>query len=421
MATTSNTDTINQYVFKIESLKNKLYTVDTKKSGDINTISELIMRDSVFNLYPTAMYAYTDPRGNIHSKSTFVEREPFEIIIGTYLDSAQLKHKFIWADNTTMDIARDKNVNGYYMENFVSEYKYYDNSDVKTYLGTPDSVATQIVSRMGTPPAKIFATTCINSRYWHQGTNTSTTYIKDILRKNALSGSGNSPFLSFFNLKNEFHFRSLSSLYKNFPASPPPLNSPSVTPLKYIIDFTRSDYTTSLNYIQDVSQLNYMGVNNNLDKYAVLFKYYLGNEYKEKDKLIGDYLINKNNKYPLLNMVSFPLKPTMGINLGIYSNKDKLTADAKINSNYINVLMPLRMSVTMYFNPELVSGRLIEIESYNNTEGEINKLLSGEWLIVEAEHRFKNDPNNSKAVFTTLDLAKPDIEIEDIDRVLQRA
>ena len=42
MATTSNTDTINQYVFKIESLKNKLYTVDTKKSGDINTISELI-------------------------------------------------------------------------------------------------------------------------------------------------------------------------------------------------------------------------------------------------------------------------------------------------------------------------------------------------------------------------------------------
>ena len=72
------------------------------------------------------------------------------------------------------------------------------------------------------------------------------------------------------------------------------------------------------------------------------------------------------------------------------------------------------------FNPEMVAGRTVEIKSFIDSNDKINKLLSGDWLIVESTHSFSNgEEDMSKTVYTILDLAKPDLDIEQKDIVLQ--
>jgi hypothetical protein len=416
----SNADTINQYNFRAESIDNKIYITDTKKTQDINAVSEFSMKDSIFDMYPTAYYTYVDATGNLYSQSCFVEREKFELEISTFQSRSSLKHTFMWASNKLINIERDKNVNGYVMDSFVSYYKFYEFSDVKTFPSfSPDEVAMSLILQMGVPPAKPFVTPCKNRRNWHQGGRRASVFIRDILRTHAVSRQDNSPFLSFFNLKGEFHFRSLKSLYNNNPPAPPPINSPSVTPIKYTIDFTKSDFQTSLSYVQDVIDFTYVGSEVNLDKYATLFTYHLGNKYDTDEKLFKDYMVNTNNKYPLRHISSFPRKPNIAYHLNIYSEDDKDSLEGKINSYYINILMPVRMRICVYFNPELVAGRLIEIVSYIDEKNKKNPLISGDWLILESQHSFSNDSISTKAVFTTLELAKPDLTIEDKERVLQ--
>jgi hypothetical protein len=413
---------LNNYIFKIKDKTNNIFEFDTSEGEDTNTIRQLVVKDSIFDMYPTAQFVFVDRIATNYLNSPFMERQEVEIEMAIYNTDIKINHSFYWARNILTEVQLSKNIGGKIINTFLSNYKYYDKAETKTYSAMPPSmVATSIVAQMGTPPPKTFFTPTTNARNWHQGNRTKTSFIREVLAKYAYSAEGY-PFMAYFNLANEFHFRSVDSLYKETPAPLPKTNQGATLPDKYTVDFSVADYTVSRNYVQAVMQLDYLGNETNHNLYSLEFTHINGVKYVDKSKTIKDYKSTKTKPYPIRNDSSIFDLPFPDVNqnifLGYFNTKDLTSKDGLINNHFLNTMFPLRMKIMIFFDPYQVAGRSIELNVFD-PNGEDNQILSGKWLIVASTHSYNHvDGLENRIIYTTLDLAKGVLDITDLKKYM---
>ena len=64
------------------------------------------------------------------------------------------------------------------------------------------------------------------------------------------------------------------------------------------------------------------------------------------------------------------------------------------------------MKITIHFNPETVSGRLIELNCFD-FEGKKNTAFSGRWVILKSEHRYElQEKLGNRMILTHLEIGK---------------
>lgn len=402
---------LNNYYFKILDENDKIFDYDTVENNDSNYIRQVVIRDSIFYLYPYAQVTMNDIMGYNYLSSPFIERQKVSIEMGIYDSDIKIKPDFYWGRNIMTDVQLAKNIGGKVINTFLSYFKYKDEVLNKTYpASNPSTVARLIATSLGASFNKIFTTPAINTRNWYQGNNNYTSFITNVLGKYACS-TDSTPFIAFFNLLGEFHFRSISSLFKpeanNLPL--PRDNEASSLPSEYTIDFSDGKFTTRRNYVQQVFQLDFLGNEINHNLYSVEFTHVNSKKYVNKIEKIGVNKPISNDLYPLRYEVA--TKPLQNILLGYFNTKDIPSKDGLMRNHFLNTYFPLRMQVMIFFDPYQTSGKLIKIKT-TDSEGNINDILSGEWLIVEATHSYNHvDGINNRVIYTTLSLAKSGLSI----------
>jgi len=90
--------------------------------------------------------------------------------------------------------------------------------------------------------------------------------------------------------------------------------------------------------------------------------------------------------------------------LGLFN--DELTSRSAINNLYLDATLLIIMEITVVFNSEAVSGRVVDLR-FATLEANLNTTLSGKWLIIQSQHKFEyHETLGKRAIVTQLTLGK---------------
>jgi hypothetical protein len=261
----------------------------------------------------------------------------------------------------------------------------------------------------GTDSKDQFIEPTANKDTWYQDNCTDMEFFQK-LAGYAQAKSNTAPFLTFFNIKGEFFFQSLQEFFN-----------------------------TDLNNIQTYDLEASYGADNYLHQYALQFvgtrmtypyynttMYSLGNDgsYVANNTTLDKQVLNSKDRakeggrtgkniYPVRSKDVTPLR---SVNFfGVGESQDSPAIAGKLNTQYMDVHGAFRMSLSMPFNPELCSGRTLNLKVKSNFGNDkvFATEYSGKWMIIESNHVFnpllKDEGTNIP--LTTLELIKPSVNL----------
>jgi hypothetical protein len=423
------------YYVKIEDplTNSKIFSVDTSQDNQLSSVFHLSVIDSIYAMHPYGTFVVYDASGKFFSNLTFAEGHKFRITLG-YVDYSQgykqtheLIGDFYWSNAEIIESEETGVVSGSVMHSFTSAFhlkdglnlsnsysrgrRFYGNKSISNVV--KDIISSDFIKNDSL--IKISRTKGI--RDWYLLDKTPLNYIDDVLRKYAISPDNDSPFFTFFNLKNEFHFRSASDISQNKPISTVPRsNKTSVIIPSYVLKYNNpnssSDVNSIMNYtfmytgtstIQDlISSRSYSYSQKNTK--VVKLNTNLSNQiYQPRGKLpVKSPLFFNNKRENTLKEVKYT---------GLFS--DETMFKATVYNEYINAIFPIRMTIQIYFNPEAVAGRVILLTSYDFDKA-LNQILSGLWVILKSEHRYeRQEAFGNRMIVSVLTIGKNSFNYDD--------
>lgn len=423
---------ITYYAQIIDTATDKIFNIDTSLPDQQSSLFSLSLNDDVYTIHPYGVFMVKDTSGVFFSKSPFAEGHKYRITLG-YIDESQgfkinrfLTSEFYWSRNEISIAEKSDIIAGHTLHHFASFYHLKDGislnsikSKVKRVYSnkTASEVVRDIVSSDFIKEDKyILISKSKSTRTWYLTDYTSLEFIENVLRKYAISVSNDSPFFAFFNLKNEFHFRSAYDLINNKPLPPPDFYTNDPAPsISYVLNFSNptyaSDTTSILNY-----NFIYIGTEEyqrliNLRNYTIDSK---TGKYVKLNSNLADQIYSTSGKLPIKSPNYFKDKRENNIKDIKYRGlfKEDVFLKATVYQDYIDAVFSIRMQIVVLFNPEAVSGRTIELTCYDS-DSNINSIFSGTWVILKSEHRYEiQEKLGNRMITTSLEIGKNSFDYE---------
>lgn len=425
-----------KYYVKISDLaNNKIFEIDTSQDDQASSVFNIIISDNIFELYPHGNFTLEDDSGRFYNDIIFAEGHKYLIEMG-YTESKEiasplsnlspLSLEFYWSNNSLLLSDKATTISGLSEHKFTyaSHLKdgfFVDNTLLNAKRVYRDKTASDVVKSIIYPNFikeldHLLLTKTQGTRDWYLGKYTDLEFIDNVLVPYSKSSRNESPFTAFFNLRDEFHFRSFFDLFNNKPLPPKDFytNLPAPT-LIYSLRFSDPDYVSKRDSILSYN-FSYVGteaIQRLIKMDSVFIKQSTALPTSNKSTMTNQ-LYSQFGKLPIKSSTSLVDKREDNLKDIKYHGlfKDDITFKAYTNSLYVDTVALMRMDITIYFNPEAVSGRIIYLNFFDN-EG-LNLTLTGEWLIIKSEHKYEKQPKlGNRMILTTLHVGKNSFNFEE--------
>lgn len=359
----------------------------------------IFMMSDIFGFYPYGELTFADSAGVIVDNIVFVEGLKFEFKFGND-EEGYVGHDFYWSEDQINNTRLADNVSG---DNIFILKSNYENLDVTRSKAWKDlTLSAAIIDIVNndfkiTDPNKINISATNGIDIWYQINSK----IKDFLwvhREQAYSQNYQySPYVTFINTNGEFYFTCLESLFNE---QQPVAN--------YTLSFSETSSLDS-DTIKDYN-IKFAGTPKNLYKYKQKL-YTLGKTgtYTSTDATIENFIASSGKGRTLIDrqlQSDYSDYKFLGLN---ESQLDQYRLNAKRNFSFIDNNLPVRMPVTVDFNPKCVSGKLVDLKIGSAMDDkQIFSEFSGNWLIISDSHFM----DYSGKPYSSLILAKSKINVD---------
>ena len=404
----------------------KTFNLDTTLSNQQSSVFSVSLNDDIYNLYPYGIFVLKDSSGVFFSDFPFAEGHKYRITLGYIDDSTTLnQRKFVtgeyyWSKLELALSEKGSTIAGETLHYFTYHQHIKDgittsNSGLKTKRYYSNKKASEVVRSIITPDfikddKYVLINETKGSRDWYLSDYSLLDYIEKVLTKYAIALKNESPYYTFFNLKNEFHFRSAFDLHNNKPLPPPDFyTSEPFVIYRYTLNFNNQSFASdpftivnySFIYIGTEEYQRLISVNN----YTSDIK---DGKYKKLSTNLADQIFDPLGKLPIKSPNFLKDKRENNLRDVKYHglHKDSNFFKATVYQQYENLTFISRMKITIHFNPETVSGRLIELNCFD-FEGKKNTAFSGRWVILKSEHRYElQEKLGNRMILTHLEIGK---------------
>jgi hypothetical protein len=338
--------------------------------------TRMLIGDSITEFFPKVELQISDKLGIFSEHVGFIEAEEFSIRYGDDTDSSQsLDVKTYWDDSQLAKPYGMDYISGDFILSFKSIREIQDYPKSKSDQNIMSGVVTSVVSSYGFKGTFIEPTG--NMDYWYQP------YISDfewinIMVKKALSSSNSAePFFTFIDLKDQFHFRTLSHM----------MTIPATQEIVFSsLPGDRDNPMSALSY-----EVLWTGVNKDLDQWNTKYYYY------DRTGMIQSPVDNKKiNEMPdrkgtgLLPIQSSKISNVTKHRLygTRFDDSEKDNYKGWINSFYRDqqAMMILRV-VLRGAHTDLISGATIKTKVGSaRSKDSLSTEFSGTWVIAESKH-----------------------------------
>lgn len=398
----------------ISTLEGLTFRADNKKK-----FVSINFRDSIFQNFPIATLVMDDAGGEIHDSLYFIENLDFYIQFGNQA-SGFISHNFTWSENQISGGSAGDSVNGKHIFVLLSDFFNQDEVKTKSFKGEPSTIVESIIKNYRFPGTKskylseadkyklINISKTKSDDIWYQSNQTDFNFIDQIgnysLPRNQ-TGNDNSPFLSFVNIRGEFYFKDLWSLYQQQPvkemylSNDPERNMDPQAMTHYRMEFlgAPSNYK---NYHKNVYRINAAGdfivKTTKLEDYFIQF---------QGDKSVAPLKIpiQRGTQNHLTDIAM------MGIE---EDDRDRRAYQALLNTYYLNSLTAYRLVVMVDYDSALATGKTVKI---TNIKSKVeNKLFNweyiGNWLIIESSLMYHISDAKAKPMLN-LTLSRPAVNV----------
>jgi len=386
---------ISQYKVIFKSTPN---AIDFAKLS-IRSFPKIVIMSDVFKFFPYGELYFSDPGGIIIDKLNFVEGLKLEFKIGND-EVGYVGQNFSWAES---QVNNTKIVNYISGDNVFIMKSYLDRIDRKKSRAWSSyklsNVAKEIAQKdFGlTDTAKLHISDTMGSDFWYQTNITNRNFLFDHRERAYSQVAPNSPYLTFINSNEEFYFSTIESLF----SEQQPVAS-------FKLDFS----DTAILQADTIKGYDITFVGDPLNKPNYKRKMYILDKsgvYASTDNLIQDFFV-KAGKGKTLITRDLQDNPTSIDFLGIKETaEDEYRLNGKRNFKFLDSVLPVRMQISLFFNPLCVSGKLVDLKIESSFESkQILNELSGNWLILSDTHFMDWEG----IATTTLTIAKSKIQVD---------
>ena len=169
------------------------------------------LNDSVHSIYSNCKFSFNDYTGLIFEGKGIIEGMPLEVHLG-YSEEDKITSPYIVKSYEIPSTTTPGNLNGVVNGELI--HAFYNRQEIKSfaYKGPISTIVEEIVSDY--PYKNTVIETTGNDDTWYRPLITQKDFITNILLGNAYSyNSGETPFFSFTDSNNVFHFESYNSMY----------------------------------------------------------------------------------------------------------------------------------------------------------------------------------------------------------------
>lgn len=409
---------LSEYAFILKPSASESAKILRYNQADNPLFRRIFLSDSVAGFYPIMELIVNDTVGDTSEIAFFVENYSVDALLGSQ-QLGSIAHSFFWSESQLNDVTRAQAIQGNWFWYFQSDFKKQDSVKSRAFKGTIDSIVTQVTDPTkdyryvnkkangfaeGLDLRKIHPTN--NNDIFYQDNVSDTVFLKKLATYAFSSKHASSPFLCFYNLKEEFFFQPLGAFFQGKPVARYTLDAPP----------DNEKYITGYN-------IRFAGSDFNRQNYNVNF-YSIGSDGKNASRnvTLASKAIKPSSAGSMANT-----KPRVPIrkkdltkqrrmdSFGIIESADNDHFSGWINSSFVDSQTSYRMNINVPFNSELASGRTVQITVESNfaTDTQFATEYSGEWLIIQSNHLFNpflkdKGPNIPQ---TSLELIKPSIHL----------
>lgn len=409
---------LSEYFFQLESAKTDKYEFFKYGQNDNPLFRRIFMSDSIFQYFPSLECVINDIIGDTTEITYFVENLSVSARLG-HSERGIIAHDFFWSESQLNDVQRAATIQGNWFWFFESDFEKQDFVKSQSFKGTIHSVVDSLVSKYIYSPDNRrynglvgngrFIDETSNENFWYQDSVSDSVFIRKLAQYAYSPSYKNSPFLTFFNLKGEFYFRPFAKFFEN----------PDAIVANYTLDAQYAEEDFLANY-----SIQFAGSSFNRPNYNVNF-FSIGTDGSNESttKTLSSQSISSKDTLGSTNTskVRLPIrKKDLSTNqrmsmFGIVENEDGPDFNGWMNTQFLDTLTAYRMTLTVPFNPELASGRLINLTV--TSKFEVDKSFAteycGNWLITESNHLFNpmTTDKGPDAPYTQVSLIKPSINV----------
>jgi len=316
-------------------------------------------------------------------------------------------HYFYWSEYQMIDTRVSRYISGDATLYFTSSFKK-GNLPVSRSITAPLSAMLFIMYAdflkapfsvpFGVPTPKFSSTLSPIIDTWTQSGTEDTASKMEIFAQYASSLWPNSPFITFFNLKNELFFTTIEDIFR--------LEVPVAT---YTLKEDEQGEQRDGYIIQDY-KIIFDGAEINKANYKK--KFWTVNDlgiYESSEKDIGDVPIKTNPALDKILIRKDYIEDTQSSEIygivekfpALFLEQDDISRFSGYkNSRFLDSFFSYKMIITIPFNKDLVSGSLLKLEIQSSALLKmVNFEMSGTWMVLESTH-YMDEENVAQSIVT---------------------
>ena len=378
----------------------------------IRALNRVFFQDSIYEFYPYAEIFIQDSTGDIVDQLGFIEGLEFEAGFGN-TDVGYIGHKYAWQGNQILNTKVVDHTSGSNAFILTSVYKKKGNIKSRAWQDKISNIIVDIMKQdysLAVNDSKgnqqLFIEPTDGVDWWYQCNQNNYDFIEDIVKRAHNVNNDKSPYITFFNTNGEFYFGSIAWLM-NQPVINP-LDDNTQKPIPYRLVFDAQEGLRDPSIIQGYD-IVFTGFETNRKNYQI--KSYsrnaTGASVSQTDKITEHIYKGAKQVVPLSKDV---IVDSRVVEFGIYETTDLDALKGQINNYFIDSNLNIRIDMSLLFNPELVSGKTIEIEIGSSDQKKAFELkeLSGKWLIANTRHYLDSDGHP----FTSLEIVRSAVFVD---------
>lgn len=385
---------LNPYEFYFKSSP---LVIDTSKVP-LGQFDRIYFESGIGSFYPYGEVYLKDESGIVSDKLIFIEGLTFQVKIGNE-DEDYIENSFCWSESQLIDTTLSNHLSGIVPIILIDDHYKNDVEVSKAFVNkkASDVVREIVVDTMGIDTDKVHISETKGVDTWYQMNETNQAFIKRLSNEAISSVNAKSPILTFINTDGHFYFMSIEEMMTT-----------QTSVGSYRLEF--SQYASvSFDHLQDY-ELMFGGMPINFDNYTMkAYKVTDSASYAFTEDKIQDY-VYKSSKDKILVREELQ-KHTSTRYMGIQeSTSDQNFIQGKINSEFKDANLAIRMSVVIKFNSKCVAGNIVEIEDIESQDSDkiVAQEYSGKWLITEDKLLLSEEGG----LYMNLTLNKPSLTVD---------
>lgn len=333
------------------------------------------MSDSIFQFFPDFNFQINDVAGVLLETLAFTPGEKLNVVYGR--TGEEIENNYVSKYFETSEVFTAGVLNGLLNIDNIHEFYSLQSRESFAYEGTPSDVVEELISDYSFTESRIDSSQ--NQHIWYRPFYTQSEMIEKVLLENVYSNDSNdTPFFSFIDNNNIFHFESFFSLIERSPAEELLLipGEYEINEKNRILDFK----PLSENYIDLQKTLIYQYFERNIDSFELT-----ETEKNIKEVYPGDYLVSQEESV-VSNMKYFSRSNSKEYEDNILGQKLFLLR---------NGLLTNKILVTIPLNTNLVAGKTVDIAASKAfLENENSTSYSGKFLVERSQHTWDGSSQN---------------------------